>query len=294
VEERRLTRSLTVTTTFEITPKDGGEKTRGTLSEIWLSNRQWRREVQTSDFHRIQIRHNAARWLADSGSNHPEPALYGPLTLLFQSGVPDLEVTDISERQSNSRKITCVESGSGWTKSTDCIDPDTGAFLRRDMSFDAFDGGLHPARHSCLYSNYEKFGDKIFPKLVRCTNDPEGDIELTITKLVAESSTDPSLFARPPGTIEKLACEKTTPPKAISTPDPQYPPHQKGRATVMVSTLVGEDGNPKDLQVVRSAGPDFDQAALNAARQWRFKPPTCDGTPIQARINIEIVFNMSF
>jgi TonB family protein len=48
------------------------------------------------------------------------------------------------------------------------------------------------------------------------------------------------------------------------------------------------------LQVVRSAGPDFDQAALNAARQWRFKPPTCDGTPIQARINIEIVFNMSF
>jgi TonB family protein len=278
--------------TFEITPKDGGEKTRGTLSEIWLSNRQWRREVQTVDFHRIQIRHNAARWLADSGSNHPEPALYGPLTLLFQSDVPDLEVSDISERQLNSGKVTCVESGLGWTKDTDCIDPDTGAFLRRDESFDAFDGGRNAVRHSCLYSNYEKFGDRIFPKRVRCTSDPGADIELTVTKLVVESSSDPSLFVRPPGAIEKFACEKTTPPKAISSPAPQYPPHQKGRATVMVSTLVGEDGIPKDLQVVRSAGHDFDQAALNAARQWRFKPPTCDSSPIQARINIEIVFNL--
>lgn len=275
---------------FEIIPKGGGEKATGTISEIWVSSRQWRREVQTSNFHRIEIRHNAASWLADSGSNPPEPALYGPLTLVFPTGAPDLEDSGISERQSNTAKAVCVEYGSRWTKNSDCIDPATGTFLQRDAEFDAFNGGSSAVRHSCLYSRYEKFADKVFPRFVRCTNYPEGDIELTIAKLVAESYTDPSLFVRPSGAIEKLACEKTTPPKAISAPDPQYPAHQKGSATVTVSALVGQDGVPRDLQVVRSAGNDFDQAALNAARKWRFKPYACDGTPMQTQINIDISF----
>lgn len=280
--------------TFEISPKDGVEKIKGHLSEIWVSKRQWRREVQTLDFHRIEIRLYAARWLANSGSNPPEPALYGPLTLVFASRVRDLKVTDVSERQLNSRTITCVEAGLGWTKSTDCIDPDTGSFLQRDVSFDAFTAGSNPVRHSCFYSRYEKFGDRIFPRVVRCSNDPGAEIELTITKLVAESLVDPSLFARPPGATEELVCEKRMPPKAISSPAPQYPAHQKGDAIVTISTSVGIDGTPGDLQVVQSAGGDFDRAALNAARRWRFQPSTCDGTPIQMRINIEISFRRVF
>jgi TonB family protein len=278
--------------TFKITPRNGGERTEGTYTEVWVSNRKWRREVQTSSFHRIAIRSNAARWLADAGTDRPEPALHAPLTLLFRNGVPDPEVSGTSERQLNSAKVPCVESGLRWNKNTDCMDPDTGAFLLRETSFDAFNGGSSAVRHSCVYSEYEKFGDKIFPKFVRCSNSPGEDIELTVTKLIVESSPEQALFVRPPSAIETMDCERTTPPQVVSNPDPEYPAHHKETATVVLSTVVGENGSPKDLQVVRSAGNDFDQAAMNAARRWRFKPSTCDGTAIPARIDIEISFRM--
>jgi TonB family protein len=276
---------------FEISAKDAADKVEGTYIEIWVSSRQWRREVQTSSFHRIEIRHNSAIWVADSGSNQPEPAFYDPLFLLFPTGNSESEAFRISERQLSTGNARCVESNRNWTKSTDCIDPTRGTFIVRETLVDPFNRGSNTVRHSCEYSAYEKFGDKIFPRVVLCNNDPGKDIQLKITKLVAESSPEEALFVHPPDAIQRSACAKTTPPRALSNPDPHYPAHHKEAATVVISTLVGDDGTPEELKLVSSAGSDFDQAALDAVREWKFKPSTCDGTPIPARINIEIKFN---
>jgi TonB family protein len=37
--------------------------------------------------------------------------------------------------------------------------------------------------------------------------------------------------------------------------------------------------------------PDYDQAALAAVQQWRFKPATCDGEPMEKKMAIETEFH---
>jgi TonB family protein len=37
-------------------------------------------------------------------------------------------------------------------------------------------------------------------------------------------------------------------------------------------------------------GPPFDQRAIDAVRQWKFKPATKDGRPVAVAIHIDVSF----
>ena len=60
--------------------------------------------------------------------------------------------------------------------------------------------------------------------------------------------------------------------------------------SVVVSLIIGADGVPTNLRVLRSLGAEFDSQALEAARQWRFKPATLNGSPAALPANIELDF----
>jgi TonB family protein len=81
----------------------------------------------------------------------------------------------------------------------------------------------------------------------------------------------------------------------IQRVDAVYPPQalaarQEGVATLLVT--VQEDGSVGDVQVAESAGELFDQAAINAVRQWRFTPARRGDTPIVSRIRIPFRFQL--
>jgi TonB family protein len=57
----------------------------------------------------------------------------------------------------------------------------------------------------------------------------------------------------------------------MSTVTPPYPPLALADATVVVEVTVGITGNVLSASAVRSV-PGFDEAALAAARQWKFRP----------------------
>ena len=61
----------------------------------------------------------------------------------------------------------------------------------------------------------------------------------------------------------------------VSTTAPLYPPLARGDGQVLVEVDVAPDGTPT-ARVFRS-GPGFDDAALQAARAWRFKPTPSGG-----------------
>jgi peptidyl-prolyl cis-trans isomerase A (cyclophilin A) len=64
--------------------------------------------------------------------------------------------------------------------------------------------------------------------------------------------------------------------------------HAEG--TVVMSALIGTDGLVKDLQIV--SGPDLlQQAALNAVRQWRYRPYLLNGQPVEVRTTINVIFS---
>lgn len=68
--------------------------------------------------------------------------------------------------------------------------------------------------------------------------------------------------------------EKMTPPTAISTPSPPYPPALKAQGiegTVVVKYLVGDDGTVKAAKVLSGPEP-LRGGCLASLRGWRFKP----------------------
>lgn len=76
---------------------------------------------------------------------------------------------------------------------------------------------------------------------------------------------------------------------------PQYPP-EAGRAriegTVVLLATIGSDGSIKDVRV-ESGLPILAQAAIDAVKQWRYKPYMIDGEPVEVDSRITINFNLS-
>jgi protein TonB len=62
---------------------------------------------------------------------------------------------------------------------------------------------------------------------------------------------------------------------------------------VVLEAIVDERGRVgHDIKVVRRLGHGFDEAAVAAVRQWRFRPATRDGKPIKVRRIFPIVFRL--
>ncbi|HXY41934.1 MAG TPA: TonB family protein [Vicinamibacteria bacterium] len=78
---------------------------------------------------------------------------------------------------------------------------------------------------------------------------------------------------------------EVTPPRRIAgtTVYPRLTGRDRGNGTVAIEMVVDEEGRPRDLNVVVSAGPALDAAALDSVRSWRFEPARQNGVPVKVR-----------
>jgi len=85
------------------------------------------------------------------------------------------------------------------------------------------------------------------------------------------------------------------PPVLIRSVDPSISNEmrkEKFNGTVQVHLIIETDGKPTHVQVVRGLGNDFDDAAVRAVSQYRFKPATRDGKPVKVDLFIDVNFNV--
>ena len=83
-------------------------------------------------------------------------------------------------------------------------------------------------------------------------------------------------------------------PKALATPAPEYPPEERSKGiagTTLLTLTLDAKGIVWEVEVAKSSGNrNLDQAAVNAARQWRFSPRIQGGARIASRIHVPITF----
>src|SRR5208282_4452226 len=83
-------------------------------------------------------------------------------------------------------------------------------------------------------------------------------------------------------------------PKCISCPQAPYTEearNARAQAMVLLDMLIGEDGNVREVSLVRGAPFGLGEQALSTTRKWRFEPVLGpDGRPTATQIPVEMRF----
>lgn len=103
----------------------------------------------------------------------------------------------------------------------------------------------------------------------------------------------------PPPQVAKPAAVRVgtfgvRPPQKLNEVNPAYPPiamqaHIQG--IVIIEATINEAGNVVNARVLRSV-PLLDQAAIDAVKQWRYRPSMLNGEPVPVIMTVTVNFTL--
>ena len=84
--------------------------------------------------------------------------------------------------------------------------------------------------------------------------------------------------------------------KLITKVQPVYPAPAKAagtQGTVVLDTVISTDGVPEEISVVASPSDDLTQSALEAVRQWRYRPTLLNGNPVEVTTEVRVSYTLA-
>ena len=98
-----------------------------------------------------------------------------------------------------------------------------------------------------------------------------------------------------PGQTPRLAVGEGY-PRLVSKVDPEYTEQARRlglRGTVLLRTVIDENGMPTQIAVIRGLGSGLDEKAIECVKQWRFRPAVKkDGHPTPVEVSLEVNFGL--
>ncbi len=86
-----------------------------------------------------------------------------------------------------------------------------------------------------------------------------------------------------------------SPPALASKVEPQYTEVarlSKVQGSVVLGIVIGTDGIPRSIKLVRGCGYGLDEKAAETVSHWRFRPGVKDGNPVAVMAQIEVNFRL--
>ena len=113
-------------------------------------------------------------------------------------------------------------------------------------------------------------------------NSATGSWILSFTELLADSGGP------------RVASSDLSGPSPLRKVDPKYPPtlineHVEGE--VVLYAVIRRDGSVDSIQLVRGLDEQLDKNAMNALSQWKFRPATRQGEPVELEAIVHIPFH---
>jgi TonB family protein len=96
------------------------------------------------------------------------------------------------------------------------------------------------------------------------------------------------------GTMRRVGGEVKA-PVAVNRVEPKYAEDYRLariHGIVIVEMEIHDDGTVGEVHLRKSLAPELDAAAIDAVRQWTFKPGTLDGKPVPVIFNLTINFTL--
>ena len=105
--------------------------------------------------------------------------------------------------------------------------------------------------------------------------------------VVPEQPSQPADKVNPVGDVAK--------PVLIHRVNPEYPEvARKARVegVAILEVTITQNGNVQNVKVLRGVHPLLDQAAVNAVKQWRYKPAILNGKPVEVHSTVTVNFKL--
>jgi TonB family protein len=84
-------------------------------------------------------------------------------------------------------------------------------------------------------------------------------------------------------------------PQVIHSVQPQFTPEARRanfQGVVAIQLIVDSQGFPQDVRVVRRLGMGLDEEAIEAVKQYRFRPAMYEGHPVSVQMIIDVDFHL--
>ncbi len=84
-------------------------------------------------------------------------------------------------------------------------------------------------------------------------------------------------------------------PVVIHSVEPEFTAEARSanfQGSVTIQLIVDSAGNPQNVRVTRHLGMGLDEKAIEAVRQYRFKPAMYEGHPVAVQIVVDVDFHL--
>jgi hypothetical protein len=263
---------------------------KGTYTETWVSESQWRRETIIGELRYVEIGSAADHWVSYS-DGFPKKATRLPFLMDVSppSRAWELVFTSITQNATHDVDAECV-----FTKPVSdkriafCFDKNSGVLLEKIFP------ETRPRTISdfaCEYGRFRSFGDYLFPYEITCFEDGHRSISAKVTELSPLSAAQPSEFSPPADAIELPECSgKSVPPTRFGRDFGFAGLHKTQLAWIPVWLVVDARGKLQTVRVLSTEGKSSYESSLKTLESWSFHSGTCDSKPIAMSLIVEIPY----
>ncbi len=131
------------------------------------------------------------------------------------------------------------------------------------------------------------------PEPIRLPDEIQPEVDLPQTDVVFDIPEGPPPSPEPEGPIQ-VGGDVVAPVKT-NAPQPQYTEiARKARVqgVVIVQAIIDKQGTVTNVKVLKGLPMGLSQAAVDAIKQWRFKPATLNGKPVAVYYNLTVNFRL--
>ncbi|MCM2268525.1 MAG: TonB family protein [Thermoanaerobaculia bacterium] len=130
------------------------------------------------------------------------------------------------------------------------------------------------------------------PEPIRIVEEVQQDLDIPVDDAIFGIPDGPPA-AEPDGPI--LVGGDVKPPERVFAPQPTYTEiARKARiqGVVIVQAIIDREGNVTNVKVLKGLPMGLEEAAVEAMKQWKFKPATLNGRPVTVYYNLTVNFKL--
>jgi len=154
------------------------------------------------------------------------------------------------------------------------------------------------------YSQFVQLQGHYFAKHISVEIDRQAELSVSVESIDGIAATDSALTPaadavavhRPaPLTTEGQSANKVAIGSLVKKVGQLYPQMAKAQhiqGTVVLVGTIGTDGKPSDLEVVASPSHYLSEAAVDAVKQWEYKPYLLNGEPVEVETTVNVIFTL--